>query len=513
MMPFASESTTWPMVSHDETLLRFHYRMLEENNNTSNTTDTTSGSNDSAILRNTFLVYGSTLLAVFFLFCWIRLKFPRPFNTRNWVPEIQTPIARDQFGFFSWMWQLNTIMEDEFLQECGMDALCFIRLLRMGFKVACAACFNAFWLMPLYATAPTSEETQSITDRVVKLTTANLSEGSPRLIGTVIAANILFGYVMYLILHEFEWFTEKRHKYLRMPRVQNYSVYVFNIPPEYRSNKQLKRYFQQCFVSDHAVLEAKLRIKSPKLNAAVKKRDLIVEKLEHAITYEQVKNATPMHREKLSLTSEKIQSIPYYAKELQKCNEEVVSLIQTIENDTMELNAEQKPENDHQDNAFETVALATNNSWEKNPNGFLEEVNQIETTHIDPLGPSSDYGTTEHDSLVAELDSIQGHVNGSRKNSKTKLLNQGAQVLANKASSGVKILVDSTKAVASIITIPKEGEFYPAGFVTFSSLGFANAAKQMVHHDQPFTVEVSEAPCPKDSECSQVDIVRKLPTY
>jgi hypothetical protein len=84
-------------------------------------------------------------------------------------------------------------------------------------------------------------------------------------------------------------------------------------------------------------------------------------------------------------------------------------------------------------------------------------------------------------------------------------LNQGAQALAKKTTSGVKILVDSTKAVASIITIPKEGEFYPAGFVTFSSLVFANAAKQMVHHDQPFTVEVSEAPSPQDSEYLQVN--------
>jgi len=156
--------------------------------------------NESAILRATFVIYGSVLLGVFVLFCYVRLKFPRPYNLRNWVEDLKTPIAANQFGFFSWLWQLNAITEDEILNDCGLDALCFLRVLRMGYRIAVVACFNAIWLLPVYATAPSDDATDDITDRVVKLTIAHVPVGSKRLIGTVIAAYILFGYVMYLIL-------------------------------------------------------------------------------------------------------------------------------------------------------------------------------------------------------------------------------------------------------------------------------------------------------------------------
>jgi hypothetical protein len=95
---------------------------------------------------------------------------------------------------------MNNITEDEVLNECGMDALCFLRLLRMGYKISCLCALNAIWLMPLYKTAPPSAETDYINDNVVKVTISNVPAGSPRLVGTVLAAYTLFGYVMYLIL-------------------------------------------------------------------------------------------------------------------------------------------------------------------------------------------------------------------------------------------------------------------------------------------------------------------------
>ena len=156
--------------------------------------------NDAEVLRATFVVYGSVLLGVFVLFCYVRRRFPRPYNLRNWVEELKTPIAENQHGFFSWMWQLNDVSEDEILRECGLDALCFLRLLRMGYNIAIIGCFNALWLMPLYATGETDSTTAEITDRVAKLSIAHVPEGSPRCIGTVLAAYIFFGYIMYLIL-------------------------------------------------------------------------------------------------------------------------------------------------------------------------------------------------------------------------------------------------------------------------------------------------------------------------
>lgn len=59
-------------------------RSLQE----SNSTTTTSG-NDGEILRATFVVYGSFVLGMFIAFCYVRRKFPRAYQLRNWVTDIK----------------------------------------------------------------------------------------------------------------------------------------------------------------------------------------------------------------------------------------------------------------------------------------------------------------------------------------------------------------------------------------------------------------------------------------
>ena len=41
--------------------------------------------NDSTVLRNTFYVYGWGLVMNVLFFCWLRLRFPRPFTIRKWT--------------------------------------------------------------------------------------------------------------------------------------------------------------------------------------------------------------------------------------------------------------------------------------------------------------------------------------------------------------------------------------------------------------------------------------------
>jgi hypothetical protein len=45
--------------------------------------------NDSEVLRNTFMVYGSLLICIFLLFCFVRQKFPRPYKLRSWVEDLK----------------------------------------------------------------------------------------------------------------------------------------------------------------------------------------------------------------------------------------------------------------------------------------------------------------------------------------------------------------------------------------------------------------------------------------
>lgn len=182
------------------------------------------GGHQDDALANSLRIYGGLFVVVMLVFCWLRKKFPRAYNVRGWVDELRTPLADEQYGFCDWIWKLNSIEEKVMMDECGMDALCFIRVLDFGFRVASVGVLNSIWLMLVYRTAEKTEATEFITSAVVSLSTANVPAGSPRLIATVVAAYIIFGFTMYSILKEFEWFIKFRHAFLCKRLARNYSV-------------------------------------------------------------------------------------------------------------------------------------------------------------------------------------------------------------------------------------------------------------------------------------------------
>ena len=103
------------------------------------------------------------------------------------------------------MYQLK-LTDKEMMDHCSFDGLCLIRTLTMGRKVCLCGMVNAVWLFPLYSWAPKADNTQDVTDGIVKLTVSHLPNESPRFVGTVVAAYLLFLYLMYLIYTEFQWF-------------------------------------------------------------------------------------------------------------------------------------------------------------------------------------------------------------------------------------------------------------------------------------------------------------------
>ena len=56
------------------------------------------------------------------------------------------------------------------MHECGLDALCFLRVLKLGFRISLLGVCNAIWLMPLYAGADPSDETDYINDSIIEVT-------------------------------------------------------------------------------------------------------------------------------------------------------------------------------------------------------------------------------------------------------------------------------------------------------------------------------------------------------
>jgi hypothetical protein len=423
----------------DSDIIDSNYSSSNSNSSNHNSTHGKDVKNDAAILRNTFAVYGSIWLFVILFFSYIRQKWKKPYSIRHWVPEYHTILADNPFGCLSWIWHVYQVDDTTLMLECGMDATCLVRILRMGFRIACVGTFNAMWLMPLYKFSPPLKK-DPITDRIAQFTVANVPEESERLLATVAASYILFGAIMYLIHHEFNWFIHLRHKFLALPLVRNYSVFVRNIPRAYCDNAGVELFFRECFTNHAVVHEAQLRVKTPELSKWVKRREKLLHKLDHAVAYQEKTGKVPQHKTKMC--GEKVDSIITYAVELKELNEKIRRRIEEIENERAERRRQR-------------------------------ELN--------------------HDSLGLE-------------HSKHSNTNSQHQDIFHKASSNVKDAAKTaTEAAATaihkagkLINGREDGEVCRSGFLTFSTLRARHAALQIVHHSEPFRMEVMEAPQPDD---------------
>lgn len=237
---FANEAFSSKMTSDFEAVRR----------QLTNTTVGVGGSNDSEVIRDTLRLYGSIFLCLFLAFCFLRQWFPRFYNVRSWAPRVKTELADEQYGLIDWIWKVWRVSSDEIRDECGLDALCYLRVLQFGFRLSCIGAFNSIWLLPVYSTAEDSIETQHVIDGVAQVSVGNVPPGSTRFLGTVMAAYIFFGCTMYFILKEFQWFTTNRHHFLASFSPRNYSVYVQNIPKEYRSSGDLLLFFRRVFSTE-----------------------------------------------------------------------------------------------------------------------------------------------------------------------------------------------------------------------------------------------------------------------
>jgi hypothetical protein len=228
--------------------IEFIVSRLLQNSSDSNQTSTTPTTNTTQVLKSSLRVYGSIFLCGFVVYCFLRKRIPRTYAVRQWVPEHKTPLARDQFGYINWMWKVFSFSQVDLLETISLDALCFLRVLNTGFRLACVGAFNSIWLFPVYTTARTEPDSQN--DPVEGSTINILPLGSPRFAATVLAAYIFFGYTMYSILKDFRWFIALRHDWLRLFNCRNYTILIRNIPEELRSDMLLKKHFQGLYGKD-----------------------------------------------------------------------------------------------------------------------------------------------------------------------------------------------------------------------------------------------------------------------
>ena len=233
------------------------------------------------IIKITLKVYGSLFSFLFVIYVVVRPLFPLCYNFCNSVKEYNTKLSCDHFGHVQWIWRIFRYSDNEIAQSCGLTSVVFLRFLRLGVKLSLVGIFNSVYLIPvnLYGCLDKNDQCSSLKDGVERIGLGHLSQGSLGLLATTFSAYIIFGSAIYFIYKEFTWFTTARHKFLTLPRVDNYSVYIGQIPKEYRSDAALLSYFQS-ILSPEDVLEAKVALDIFSLERKVSNRENVVQKLE-----------------------------------------------------------------------------------------------------------------------------------------------------------------------------------------------------------------------------------------
>jgi hypothetical protein len=298
-----------------------------------------STNNDAQIIRDTLRVYGSLYLVFFLTFCIVRKRYPKLYNIRSWVPEMKSELAATQnYGFISWAWQVFRVDDDELLKNIGMDGLCFLRCLRLGAKLSFVGVLNSIWLIPMFLTAEDSPATEYLTDNFALMSVANLPPGSPRFAGVVVAAYVILFFTLYLINKEYSWFIEYRHKFMSQRIPRNYAIYVSGIPEHLRSDYALTDFFRNSSWNS-AVVEAHMAMDIPSLEADVARRNIVIEKLEHALAKEKIKGIVATHRTfhlenatKMGKVTKKVDSVEAYEQELRQLNNDISLAIGKVKN-------------------------------------------------------------------------------------------------------------------------------------------------------------------------------------
>lgn len=74
-------------------------------------------------------------------------------------------------------------------------------------------------------------------------------------------------------------------------------VYVRNIQEKFRTNGDLKRFFQNC-LSDDAVVESRIKVQLPNVTKLIQIRSQTLDNLEYAVSVKDVTGKTPTHKMK-----------------------------------------------------------------------------------------------------------------------------------------------------------------------------------------------------------------------
>ncbi|KDO15751.1 hypothetical protein SPRG_18709, partial [Saprolegnia parasitica CBS 223.65] len=183
---------------------------------------------DAAILLS-IEIYLSLLVLGFVAFELLRPRLLVYFNCRATDPKASCPLAEQVYGFGGWIAPVLRATDDEIMEFCGLDALCYLRFLRLGRNIAGASILLSFGLMPIYASAirPDGESLNETTaqDMVARLAMANMNVSlDPNRLWAPVAAGFLITiYTLRLLVAEYKVYVSRRHEFLGRDGLQQYT--------------------------------------------------------------------------------------------------------------------------------------------------------------------------------------------------------------------------------------------------------------------------------------------------
>ena len=174
------------------------------------------------------------------IFLLLRNRVVRVFNPRASVASLNCELASRKYSCLGWVSGIWCVSDEELFEQCGLDAIAFIRFLHLGFNICLVACLNSIYLMPTYSSAKLTDENRNMTDVLDKVSIAHMSKGDNGMYATVFSCYIVYLSLIWLLDREYKWYKDIRIRFMSRKIEKNFTVFVGGLPPELRYESLLR---------------------------------------------------------------------------------------------------------------------------------------------------------------------------------------------------------------------------------------------------------------------------------
>lgn len=157
-------------------------------------------------------------------------------------PDYEPPPPELGRGFFAWIKPVVTYTESHMLQTCGLDAVAFLRMIRMLVYIFCGATVLGVILAILYGVYNLKHVQQNFRqDQLSAITIENVTDAWA---WPAVAVNYLLTFiVMFFVWHNwrvmdklrYNWFRSKAYQH----KLSSRTIMLTRVPREYRSDEGL----------------------------------------------------------------------------------------------------------------------------------------------------------------------------------------------------------------------------------------------------------------------------------